>query len=89
MQIEFVQSHNLTFILFFLDGCYHVYLDIGSNVGVQVRKLFQPELYPGSRVLKVFDETFGKPNERNYSEICTIGVEPNPQHTAKLKGIIQ
>ena len=29
-----------------LGGCYHVYLDVGSNVGVQVRKLFQPEEYP-------------------------------------------
>ncbi len=23
-----------------LDGCYHVYLDVGSNIGIQVRKLF-------------------------------------------------
>ena len=25
-----------------LDGCYHVFLDIGSNRGVQPRKLFEP-----------------------------------------------
>ena len=25
-----------------LDGCYHVYLDVGANVGIQIRKLFEP-----------------------------------------------
>lgn len=25
-----------------LDGCYHVYLDIGTNVGIQIRKLYEP-----------------------------------------------
>ena len=24
----------------FLDGCHHVYLDIGTNIGIQVRKPF-------------------------------------------------
>ena len=43
-----------------LDGCYHVYLDVGSNIGVQVRKLYQPGFYPGAGVLKVFQEAFGK-----------------------------
>ena len=42
-----------------LDGCYHVYLDVGSNVGVQVRKLFQPEDYPRAKVLPVFEDFFG------------------------------
>ena len=31
------------------DGCWHVYLDVGSNIGVQVRKLFEPERYGGAR----------------------------------------
>ena len=43
-----------------LDGCYHVYLDVGSNIGVQVRKLYQPAYYPGAGVLKVFQEAFGE-----------------------------
>ena len=43
-----------------LDGCYHVYLDVGSNIGVQVRKLFQPDEYPGAAALEVFRETFGE-----------------------------
>ena len=31
--------------LFSLFHCRHVYLDIGSNIGVQVRKLFEPQKY--------------------------------------------
>ena len=36
-----------------LDGCLHVYLDVGSNVGVQVRKVYQPGLFPWAPSLKV------------------------------------
>ena len=28
------------------DGCDHVFLDIGANRGVSIRKLFEPEAYP-------------------------------------------
>ena len=27
------------------DGCYHVFLDVGSNIGMHVRFLFEPFLY--------------------------------------------
>ena len=83
-----------TLILFFLnffdgpfsDGCYHVYLDVGSNVGVQVRKLFQPDLYPGSGISRIFREFFGGVRERDAGKICAIGFEPNPGHENRLKG---
>ena len=76
-----------------LDGCYHVYLDCGSNKGVQIRKLFEPEKYPNATVLQIFDKNFGSVNERRqeYSEtggiVCAIGFEPNPEHTKYLKQI--
>jgi len=35
------------------------YLDVGSNIGVQVRKLFEPELYPDAKeMITLFDELF-------------------------------
>lgn len=71
----------------FLDGCFHVYLDVGSNVGIQVRKLFEPRLYPGSQVLSTFNQLFGPPSERNRSTLCAVGFEPNPAHEARLKEI--
>ncbi|XP_059086072.1 uncharacterized protein LOC131882819 [Tigriopus californicus] len=73
------QSRNI------LDGCRYVYLDVGSNVGIQVRKLFEPDLYPDALVHKVFNEAFGNP--RDLSVICSVGFEPNPNHSKKLSQI--
>lgn len=63
--------------------CRHLYLDIGSNIGVQVRKLFQPTLYRNAPVLKLFDNYFGPAAQRR-QEVCAIGVEGNPHRTANL-----
>ena len=63
--------------------CSMFYLDVGSNIGVQVRKLFEPSRYPGAAVLPVFDEYFGRERHRN-KNICAIGLEMNPSHTARL-----
>ena len=41
-------------------GCQHIYLDVGSNTGIQVRKLFQPELYPKGLINPYFDKYFGE-----------------------------
>jgi hypothetical protein len=38
-----------------VDGCRYISFDVGSNIGVQVRKLFQPELYPGAKILPHFE----------------------------------
>ena len=81
-----------------LDGCYHVYLDVGTHVGIQVfievnqkhfcyinfdllqiRKLFEPRLYPGAPIHSVFDRYFHR-NEENMPYICVVGFEPNPKH---------
>lgn len=68
-----------------LDGCRHVYVDVGSNVGIQVRKLFEPDLFPDAPVHSIFNEAFGKP--RDLSVICAVGFEPNPNHSKKLSQI--
>ena len=47
-----------------LDGCYHVYLDVGSNIGVQVRKLYEPELSPKANVHTIFNSQIGSIEER-------------------------
>lgn len=69
-----------------LDGCYHVYLDVGSNIGVQVRKLFQPELYPDATISTLFDANFGEDRVRRKDFVCSVGFEPNPHHTKILQG---
>lgn len=70
-----------------LDGCYHVYLDIGTNVGLQIRKLYQQELYPEAKINPYFKKFFGPTKKRRQSgHVCAVGFEPNPQHTEVLKG---
>ena len=63
-------------------NCTHVYLDVGTNIGVQIRKLYQPHLYPGAKVLPDFELEFG-PSPRCPS-VCAIGFEPNPRHWDRL-----
>ena len=82
----------------FLDGCYHVYLDVGSNVGIQVRKLYEPEKYPNARVHELFNSHFGSIEEirlltsnlsgaENFKTVCAVGFEPNSNHTERLKSL--
>ena len=47
-----------------LDGCFHVYIDVGTNIGNQIRKLFEPEKYPKAKVHSIFNSKFGNVTER-------------------------
>ena len=73
------------------DGCYHVYVDVGTNVAVQVHKLWDPALLlasgpdPWGREVLVqpyYDRYFG-PAPR--ADVCAFGFEPNPNHSALLR----
>ena len=85
-------NSNDSSVMNMLDGCYHVYLDVGSNIGVQVRKLYEPEKYPKAPFLKLFDKYFGSLSKRRQHQpqmadtVCAVGFEPNPHHTKILRG---
>lgn len=70
------------------DGCRHVYLDLGANIGVHNRFLFQPEFYPDTSMRSAFDESFGSAERRalpsQESGICAFAFEANPLHAARL-----
>ncbi|KAH3736136.1 hypothetical protein DPMN_042698 [Dreissena polymorpha] len=68
--------------------CRFVFLDLGSNKGVQVRKVYEPWLYPKAPFLKYFDEYFGLVS-RTYrrQDVCSFGFEANPRHMPRLKQI--
>ena len=71
-----------------LDGCEFVYLDMGTNTGVQIRKLFQPALFPGAAILNIFSRHFGaRWLGGDKSAVCAVGWEPNPLHTEHLVGL--
>jgi hypothetical protein len=60
------------------DDCFHVYLDLGTNIGVQIHKLYHPKAFPGSPVRNVYNRYFGaEPEHRN--RVCSFGWEPNPR----------
>lgn len=67
--------------LFMQHHCEHVFLDVGANIGVQTRKLFEPHLFPASKFLPVFDKYFGQAPR---CRVCAIAIEPNPVHRTKL-----
>ena len=66
--------------LFSQHRCTAAYLDVGTNVGVQLRKLFEPHRFEGAPVLPVFSAIFGEDRCR----VCAVGVEPNPRHAQRL-----
>ena len=66
------------------DGCFHVFLDVGANIGVHGRFLFEPEKYPKAGIARsIFDSEFG--SDRDKRDICSFEFEPNPAHQQKLK----
>jgi hypothetical protein len=74
------------------NDCTDVYLDLGTNVGVQPRKLYQPECYPRALSLPHFERVFGPISESRRRRVCTLGFEPNPGHAAylgKLQNFLQ
>ena len=47
------------------DGCYHVFLDVGSNIGVHARFLYEPDLFPEPRSsVATFAKEFGYPRDK-------------------------
>ncbi len=70
-----------------LDGCRHIFLDVGSNRGVQIRKLFQPALFPSAPIVNHFEEMFGADEDRSAGwgdRVCAVAFEPNPRHAEEL-----
>mmetsp|Transcript_639 Transcript_639/g.1463 ORF Transcript_639/g.1463 Transcript_639/m.1463 type:complete len:295 (+) Transcript_639:161-1045(+) len=66
------------------DGCYHVFLDVGSNIGVHSRFLFEPSKYPDAKTgRRLFNEHFGGEESRDNRDICSFAFEPNPVHVTR------
>ena len=60
--------------------------DVGSNIGIHARFLYEPELYPGQNYSKLFfDKYFPEIHRIKRKDICMVGFEPNPKHRKRLK----
>ena len=85
------------------DGCTHVFLDVGMNIGVQTRKLFEPEKYPllsngttaSDSIIRqarharssFLDAFTTELGEDRSRNTCVFGFEANPFHTARLQAL--
>jgi hypothetical protein len=49
--------------------------------------LFEPDRYPGAGVTAVFNTYFGEDVTQRRSDVCSVGFEPNPSHTKRLKAL--
>lgn len=79
------KTYNKTNSQEMFKGCKKFYIDMGSNIGVQIRKLYQPEYYPNSPVLQIFENYFGQSHLRKTDQtLCAVGFEMNPRHTQRL-----
>ena len=68
------------------DGCYHVFMDVGANIGIHGRFLFEPHMYPLSKIsVPFFDYKYGK--DRANEDYCVFAFEANPSHWPRLKNL--
>ena len=87
VSLEVKDRHSLqkTTLLNFIKAgrCKHIYLDMGTNIGIQIRKLYQPNGYPGARIMPLYQQYFGKSDE-DRRMVCAVGFEANSVHTPVL-----
>lgn len=68
------------------DGCYHVFLDIGANIGVHGRFLYEPHKYPNSRYsVPLFEKEYG--SNRDPRDFCVFEFEANSKHWPRLQEV--
>jgi FkbM family methyltransferase len=68
------------------DDCYHIFLDVGANIGIHNRFLFEPHLYPKSSSARHFQSELGAFDNR---DMCAFAFEPNPVHKHRLEKLSQ
>ena len=74
-----------------LRGCERVYVDMGTNIGVKLRHLYEPERFQ-SRAVRTYFAGLGFDNETevkpNRSYVCALSFEPVPSNVAKLRQLV-
>ena len=68
-----------------LAACKHIFIDVGSNIGVQLQHLFEPGAKPGARMQHTFDKLFGTTVQERVQGVCAVAFEANPHHTVRLR----
>ena len=64
------------------DGCTRVFMDVGANIGVNMRFLYEAEKYPNTAsMVSMMDKVLGK----DRSGVCYYGFEANSAHYTRLQ----
>ena len=73
-----------------MNGCQHVFVDCGANVGANIVALFS-ETQPRrkSNLHRAFDKYFGATLDERRQAVCAIAIEPNVHHAEVLKALEQ
>ena len=67
-------------------GCRHLFLDVGANIGLNVRHLWHPSKYRWGAMQPLFDRLIGHTSRaRRQPTVCAVAFEANPHHTAPLR----
>jgi len=69
------------------DGCRYVFLDVGANIGVNNRFLFEISKYPAAVDWMTFLLGGMFPSDRRRSDVCAYAFEPNPAHAERLSSL--
>ena len=71
-----------------LAGCARVYVDVGLNIGDNLRTLYEPSVASKAPKLnRTLGSLFGSVEARQ--DVCAVGIEPNPTHAKPLAAIQQ
>ena len=57
----------------------------GTNIGHQIRKVYEPRLYPKNPTEAVFARYLGPPENR--TGVCSYGFEANSLHEDRLRAL--
>ena len=64
--------------------CEKIFIDIGANIGVNMRFLYEANKYPHTRfMISEMDRVLGK----NRDNVCYYGFEANPNHYNRLQNL--
>eukprot|EP01084_Bolivina_argentea_P098512 177042_1 len=90
-QSQIVINNNVNNINITEWNCSNVYVDLGSNIEVQIRKVFEPEKYHSNMVynrtiMKLYKDILGDVGDRRINT-CVFGFEGNSMHKNRLKQI--
>ena len=78
------QVRDREFIARFVLGCAAIFVDMGSNIGMHSRFLFEPHMYNKSAYARTFPIRLDGVDRLS---TCVLAFEPNPKHERRQRAL--